>query len=60
MGMITQTFHGRRSDDYIELPTDSSNANRRRNTFVLQYEKWSSGGTDGNSAQCFFRKIVYF
>ena len=59
MGMITQTFHGRRSDDYIELPTDSSNSNRRRNTFVLQYEKLSSGGTDGNSGQCFFRKIVY-
>ena len=61
MGMITQTFHGRRSDDYIELPYDTSNfnSNARRNTFVLQYERLSSGGTDGNSGQCFFRKIVY-
>ena len=59
--MITQTFYGRRSDDYIELPYDTSNynANARRNTFVLEYEKLSSGGTDGNSSQCFFRKKVY-
>ena len=61
MGMITQTFHGRRSDDYIELPYDTSNynSNARRNTFVLEYEKRSSGGTDGNGSQCFFRKKVY-
>ena len=58
MGMITQTFYGRRSDDYIELPYDTSNynSNARRNTFVLEYEKRSSGGTDGNGSQCFFRK----
>ena len=55
MGMVTQTFHGRRSDDYILLSHTSSQPDQRKNSYVTEAIESSSG-----SATVYARKVIYY
>ena len=43
MGMVTQTFHGRRSDDYISLTWTQGVPSQRKNSFVTESMESTTG-----------------
>ena len=55
MGMVTQTFHGRRSDDYIQLSHTNSSPDQRKNSYVTEAIESGSG-----SAHVYARKVIYY
>jgi len=55
MGMVTQTFHGRRSDDYISLTWTQGVPSQRKNSFVTESMESTTGTT-----HVYARKKIYY